>query len=178
MTPGGTAAYQPLQPAHTPPEAESSPVALVTSRRLAAQYDAVKDSRSFTETILHRWGPCDLFDDVALIASELVTNALRHGLRIPTPDDDAALPVPTRTLVPAQPGESSAFLRITLEHRANRLICAVQDPSSIGPVARTADRIAENGRGLRLVDCFADAWGWHTVAGPGKIVWALFHTAR
>ena len=40
---------------------------------------------------------------------------------------------------------------------------------------------AESGRGLFLVDSFADSWGWHPLSGSlgGKVVWALFglHTA-
>ena len=35
---------------------------------------------------------------------------------------------------------------------------------------------AESGRGLFLVECFSDGWGWQPAAedGPGKVVWALF----
>jgi hypothetical protein len=38
------------------------------------------------------------------------------------------------------------------------------------------DFSAESGRGLFLVDSFADGWGWHPLAGTlnGKVVWALF----
>jgi hypothetical protein len=53
-------------------------------------------------------------------------------------------------------------------------VCAVSDPSSTGPVTRDADYIAESGRGLHLVDSFSRSWGWHPLAGAGKVVWALF----
>jgi hypothetical protein len=59
----------------------------------------------------------------------------------------------------------------------SRLVCAVRDPSHDSPVAGTSDDFsAESGRGLFLVDSFADSWGWHPLAGTlsGKVVWALF----
>lgn len=49
----------------------------------------------------------------------------------------------------------------------------MSDPSSIGPVAREADFVAESGRGLHLVESFSRSWGWHPL-GSGKVVWALF----
>jgi len=38
------------------------------------------------------------------------------------------------------------------------------------------DFSAESGRGLFLVDSFADSWGWQPLSGSlgGKVVWALF----
>jgi hypothetical protein len=59
----------------------------------------------------------------------------------------------------------------------SRLVCAVRDPSHDSPVAGDSeDFAAESGRGLFLVDSFADSWGWHPLAGTlsGKVVWALF----
>lgn len=59
----------------------------------------------------------------------------------------------------------------------SRLVCAVRDPSHDSPVVSDSDDFsAESGRGLFLVDSFADSWGWHPLAGTlsGKVVWALF----
>jgi hypothetical protein len=59
-------------------------------------------------------------------------------------------------------------------------VCAVRDPSLESPAPRDPDASddcdAESGRGLFLVESFADGWGWHPVTGAldGKVVWALF----
>lgn len=53
---------------------------------LPARYEAVGGARRFTRTTLTGWGLADRFDDVALVVSELVTNALRHAL----PSDSTA----------------------------------------------------------------------------------------
>ncbi|WP_169797971.1 ATP-binding protein, partial [Streptomyces neyagawaensis] len=91
----------------------------------------------------------------------LVTNALRHGL--PSVNGHG----------PAQ----NPPVRLHLMRWTERLVCAVRDPSHDSPVARNSDDFsAESGRGLFLVDSFADSWGWHPLAGTlsGKVVWALF----
>jgi hypothetical protein len=73
-----------------------------------------------------------------------------------------------------QPTVETLPIRISLVHRAPQVVCAVSDPSSTGPIAREADFVAESGRGLHLVDSFSRSWGWHPLAGAGKVVWALF----
>lgn len=147
----------------------------VVSCTLAPRFEAVRSAREFARTTLRSWGLDSIFDDVALVASELVTNALRHALGA-TPDGRAPDLAPH---VPLQPGrlqaaDSRAPIRISLVHRAPQVVCAVSDPSAQGPVAREADFVAESGRGLHLVDSFTSSWGWHPLAGAGKVVWALF----
>ncbi len=131
---------------------------------LPARYEAVREARQFTRGTLGQWGIGDRFDDVCLVVSELVTNALRHGLSSGPPR------------IPAQdPPVRLHLMRWT--ERTERLVCAVRDPSRDNPVARDSeDFSAESGRGLFLVDSFADSWGWHPLAGTlsGKVVWALF----
>jgi len=145
----------------------------VVSCTLAPRLEAVRTAREFARSTLHGWGLGDLFDDVSLVASELVTNALRHALGTVAAE-------PTR--LPMQPGPQQAAdamlpIRISLVHRSPQVVCAVSDPSSAGPVAREADFVAESGRGLHLVDSFSRSWGWHPLAGAGKVVWALFEAA-
>ncbi|MFF2045775.1 ATP-binding protein [Kitasatospora sp. NPDC058170] len=141
----------------------------VVTCTLAPRYEAVRTARDFARTALQRWGLGELFDDVALVASELVTNALRHAI--------GARPDPSGGALDAFPGpalpDGRLPIRISLVHRAPQVVCAVSDPSSIGPVAREADFVAESGRGLHLVDSFSRSWGWHPLGG-GKVVWALF----
>ncbi|BFV60310.1 ATP-binding protein [Kitasatospora sp. CMC57] len=159
----------------------------VVTCTLAPRFEAVRTAREFARSTLHGWGLGALFDDVALVASELVTNALRHALENRC---DAAAAEPARILaeavrpgetvrLPAQPGpdrtvEPHLPIRISLVHRSPQLVCAVSDPSTRGPVAREPDFVAESGRGLHLVDSFSRAWGWHPLAGAGKVVWAVF----
>lgn len=130
---------------------------------LPPRFDAVKTARDFTHETLQRWQLDTEFDSVALVVSELVTNALRHGLGAPDP-----LPEP-------------APVRLDLIRWAARLVCAVRDPSGRPPTVTNScgdyvDFTAESGRGLCLVDSFSDGWGWHPLTGlmHGKVVWALF----
>lgn len=61
----------------------------VVTCTLAPRFEAVRTARDFARTSLQRWGLMELFDDVALVASELVTNALRHAIGA-RPDPRAA----------------------------------------------------------------------------------------
>lgn len=143
------------------PPLDPAAVSSAASCALPARYEAVRDARQFTRRTLDQWDLGDRFDDVCLVVSELVTNALRH-----------ALPAPA-SLVP----EQCPPVRLHLMRWTERLVCAVRDPSHDSPVARTTDDFsAESGRGLFLVDSFSDSWGWHPLAGTlsGKVVWALF----
>ncbi|MFI2641331.1 ATP-binding protein [Streptomyces sp. NPDC018610] len=145
------------------PPLDPAAVSEAASCALPARYEAVREARRFTRGTLDEWELGDRFDDVCLVVSELVTNALRHAL--PTASG-------RRTC------ETGPAVRLHLMHWTERLVCAVRDPSQESPVARdgTEDFAAESGRGLFLVDSFSDSWGWHPLAGAlgGKVVWALF----
>ncbi|MFQ6147488.1 ATP-binding protein [Streptomyces seoulensis] len=152
---------QPLRQGLPPMDLAS--VSDAASCALPARYEAVREARRFTRVTLDTWELGDRFDDVCLVVSELVTNALRHAM--------PAVPGP-------RPCEQAPAVRLHLMHWSERLVCAVRDPSQDSPVARedTEDFSAESGRGLFLVDSFSDSWGWHPLAGTlgGKVVWALF----
>ncbi|MEU0832866.1 ATP-binding protein [Streptomyces sp. NPDC005969] len=152
------------------PPADPSAASGSATCTLPARHEAVGGARQFTKATLARWELSNRFDDVALVVSELVTNALRHAL----PDD-----------VLGDPQE--APVKLHLMHWSSRLVCAVRDPSQASPVASEAADSAESGRGLFLVESFSDGWGWHPspALGPenpaagsqalrGKVVWALF----
>ncbi|MDI5966089.1 ATP-binding protein [Streptomyces sp. SL13] len=131
---------------------------------LPPRLESVREARMFTRHTLQRWGLSELFDNVALVTSELVTNALRHGV--------GAEPGWPAASCPAAPPS----VRLSLAHWTSRVVCSVRDPSDEGPMEKVPDFIAESGRGLHLVASCSDAWGWHPLAGTGKVVWALFPT--
>ncbi|MFE8962061.1 ATP-binding protein [Streptomyces iakyrus] len=147
------------------PPLDPAAVSDAASCALPARYEAVREARQFTRRTLDQWDMGDRFDDVCLVVSELVTNALRHGL----PANGARV------------NGREPPVRLHLMRWTERLVCAVRDPSHDSPVTReTDDFSAESGRGLFLVDSFSDSWGWHPLAGAldGKVVWALFRLPR
>lgn len=140
--------------------------------------ESVTAARHFTLTRLTEWGLAPLGDDVGLVVSELVTNALRHSGGTSSwwtsPDghrgdvhefgdaDDPLCSAPTA-------------IRLRLLHRADWLLCGIFDASSDGPRRKEPDYIAETGRGLHLVESFSSRWGWSSLPF-GKVVWAMFQT--
>jgi len=160
------------------PPLDPAAVSDAASCALPARYEAVGEARRFTRRTLDQWDVGDRFDDICLVVSELVTNALRHGLPIPhqRPSGETRRSAPSG---PADAGRSPQppAVRLHLLRWTERLVCAVRDPSDETPAPRDSDDFsAESGRGLFLVDSFADGWGWHPLAGTlsGKVVWALF----
>ncbi|PKW08552.1 Anti-sigma regulatory factor (Ser/Thr protein kinase) [Streptomyces sp. 1222.5] len=143
------------------PPLDPTAVSDAASCALPARYEAVREARRFTRGTLDQWDVGDRFDDICLVVSELVTNALRHAT--PAEQDRG--------------DERNPSVRLHLMRWTERLVCAVRDPSHETPVPRDSDDFsAESGRGLFLVDSFADGWGWHPLAGTlhGKVVWAMF----
>ncbi|MBF9070190.1 ATP-binding protein [Streptacidiphilus fuscans] len=165
----------------------------VVSCALAPRRESVRTAREFTRLTLNRWELGDLFDDIALVASELVTNALRYGLPAHVPEPRSiwgrrgagASPIGDRMDLRAEETAGSGYggtaenpgnqplIRLSLVRSDPQVVCAVTDPCENGPVPREADWVAESGRGLHLVESFSQSWGWHPVA-VGKVVWAVF----
>ncbi|WP_245667480.1 ATP-binding protein [Actinomadura macra] len=138
--------------------------------------ESVTDARHFALSRLTEWGVPVLADDVGLVVSELVTNALRHSGRaiIGRPGDDVH-----REGVyddPADPlGSAPSAIKLRIVHNAPWLLCGIMDSSRAAPRRKEPDYIAETGRGLHLVESFSVRWGWRTLP-QGKIVWALFRS--
>lgn len=91
-----------------------------------------------------RLGIDDLHDDVALVVSEMVTNAIRHA---------------------------SPPVCLEIESSDDGVVVAVRDGSPHRPAPRDADDDAEGGRGMMLVDLLTTAHGVRPQP-PGKAVWA------
>ena len=109
---------------------------------LPADPAAVRRARGLVRTRLEEWGLEELQYTTELLASELITNALRYA-----------------------PGPIE--LRLLLERT---LVCEVLDRSAALPRLRRAEDDDENGRGLLVVSQLAHRWGTRRTAA-GKVVW-------
>jgi hypothetical protein len=121
-------------------------------------------ARDFTEQTLDAWALRGLAEDALVIVSELVTNALRHGLRLSHPAGLDALPG-----LPAPP---PGPIELILLWPAGPLFCVVTDPGADPPVLAEPDPDAEAGRGLQVVHALASDWGWGMLSPSRKAVWA------
>ena len=131
------------------------PLRLAT-RALSGQARSVRTARDFTVATLRWWCTAHSSQDITVVVSELVTNALRH-----------ALPEPGATGPPGQ-------IRLGLLEYRPWLLCAVADPGQATPVPRPCGSLAETGRGLQMICALSDQWGYTEPSDAGKIVWAMF----
>jgi Histidine kinase-like ATPase domain len=142
-----------------PPRHRDGMPSQVAIRTAHGRPEAVRDAREFTAATLAEWGVAERHDDIVIVVSELLTNALRH-----------AGPSPVTA-----PAHCQARLGLLL--RGPCLLCAVADASDQVPVRHEPDCLAETGRGLHVIAALADDWGC-TAPGPaGKVVWASFFAA-
>jgi anti-sigma regulatory factor (Ser/Thr protein kinase) len=88
---------------------------------------------------------------IALLTTEAVTNAVRHG-----------------------PSEGEVTVVATMSDDGWRV--AVSDQGTAVPVVRRVAPLSVGGRGMLLIDRLASAWGVENHGTTGKTVW--FHVAR
>lgn len=124
-------------------------------------------ARDFCLSTMQRWGVQDRGDDVAVVVSELLTNALRHGVpqALSHPQSQAPAGAATRSRWP---------VRLGLVQPGHFVLCAVADPSPRLPEPKEPDYLAESGRGLHVISALSDRWGCTAPTEAGKVVWALF----
>jgi anti-sigma regulatory factor (Ser/Thr protein kinase) len=146
----------------SPPSAQTACAYLLQTATcaLSGHVSSVRAARDFTVATLRRWCTTHSSQDITVVVSELVTNALRH-----------ALPEPVAT---GPPGE----VRLGLLEYGPWLLCAVADPSQATPVPRPSGSLAETGRGLQMISALSDLWGYTEPSDAGKIVWAMFTVRR
>jgi len=117
-------------------------------RRLEVTLPSVPESagraRELVTSTCWQWGVGELADDIALVVTELVANAVRHAgtdltLRLVRLDSGVRLEVADRSTRPLRP--------------------------------REAGLVDEGGRGLLLVDALSTRYGVETDS-DGKLVWA------
>lgn len=113
---------------------------------------AVGRARRWARKRLHACGydpDAPLCETLVLVVSELVTNAVVH----------TGCPAVLRLVFPLEAPPEAPAVRVE-----------VADASGSPPQRRLADGDASGGRGLELVDCLCDRWGWYP-DGSGKRVW-------
>jgi len=115
----------------------------VLSVDLPPEPSSATRARALTREQLGTTYPSDTLETVALLVTELVTNAILHA-RTP--------------------------LQLTLETRPGLVRICVEDQSSEQPALRHYESDAVTGRGLALVEQLAASWGVETTAS-GKAVW-------
>lgn len=132
-----------LRPATAPGEPGEGGELLVP----AAPGSVGRARRWATETAVALGATADEASVVELLASEVVTNAVRHG----SPEGDVVV------------------VRV-LPH-AEGVLVAVHDDGSGAPVVRDPAPEETGGRGMQLVDMLATTWGVQPRSDGGKCVW-------
>jgi anti-sigma regulatory factor (Ser/Thr protein kinase) len=140
----------PPHPDHPQPGPASWP--LYAALELGALPTTPGCGRAWTRQIAWEWGLVRLAASAELIASELLTNAVR-----------------------ASSGLERPAIRLALLSDRARLVILVRDYHPAAPVPRHAGEDDESGRGLMLVEGISDRFGWYRPADgtPGKVVWAV-----
>jgi hypothetical protein len=132
----------------------------VCSRVLRPVAEEARTARAFVHDLLTSWGFTDLIEDAELIITELVVNAVLHGMR------------GAPRLAPVGPSTQPP-LRLCLLRRAAEIMLAVTDPCADAPAPQSPDVTWECGRGLQIVGALSYVWGWSPIEGHGKAVWAV-----
>ena len=110
---------------------------------LAQSGDTPAAARRFVVSALEHWGVRDDFDDLPLVTSELVTNAVRHAA-------------------------SDVVVSIDLSSSCVRV--EVSDVSPKVPLLGALDVAHDGGWGLHIVEQLSTRWGLEPRL-PGKTVW-------
>lgn len=141
----------PVLPPQANPAAGADQWPLRDFLELGALPGAVPSARLHARLVIQEWGLTSLADNVELVVSELITNAVRASWRL-----GPALSV-----------------RLWLLADARQVLIIVWDASPHAPVRASASADEEGGRGLVLVEAASIQWGTRASPWGGKTVWAL-----
>ena len=122
---------------------------------------APRTARAHARDVLAAWRLPGFTDNALLVASELVTNAVRQC------HDASGSPVYINGKLPV--------VQLSMFSNRARLLIAVYDQAPGVPKERHPDRNAETGRGLAIIATLG-TWDWHPAQG-GKIVRAFLAAA-
>jgi CheY-like chemotaxis protein len=116
-----------------------------SSLRLGMDRTSAREARAFTNSTLAGWGVGDIVDDILLVVTELVNNAVTHAL-------------------------TECELRLSVSPLSLRIEVIDGGGGTPDPLPPSATR--NHGRGLHLIDALTAAWGFEPIASGGKMVWA------
>jgi anti-sigma regulatory factor (Ser/Thr protein kinase) len=106
-------------------------------------------ARFYIRTALGYHDLGDFAENVEMVTSELISNAITHA------------------------GASTVGLELMRLNDSGAIVIVVTDSSPQPPAKRELTDVAEHGRGLHVVEALSTVWGW-TPRDPGKAVFAMF----
>jgi len=139
-----------VRPTALPPDHCTSPPGPPPQLMLAADPESVGAARAYAREFVSFYvpdSPAESTDDVTLVVSELVTNAVRYG---------------------TEPGDS---VLVVLDAVPGRARVEVHDTARRRPQQRPESDERGRGRGLFILEALAATWGVDD-RPFGKIVWA------
>lgn len=124
---------------------------MILDRAFPRAADSVPTARHFVTAAVSDV-PQDVLDRVALLVSELATNAVRHA--------------------------GTDFI-VRVEQTDEEIAVEIADAGEGTPMLRRAEPRDASGRGLRIVEALADSWGVRPDPnGAGKTVWFTLSLTR
>jgi hypothetical protein len=105
------------------------------------------------------WALDDVAETAVLLASELVTNAIKASVS------------PARQLGYDTTCNHRAEVALRIGSTPTSLLIEVWDHDETPPVLETHDLTEEGGRGLLLVDVLSKCWAYYRPRSGGKVVW-------
>lgn len=116
--------------------AEEEPEPMLWRRTFPGRTDQALCARHFVAFLL---AGCSRTDDAVSVTGELVANALRH----------------TQSATPG-----GLFVVEVRRWHGGAAVAVTDQGGTSEPTIRTADEMAESGRGLHTVNVLADGWSW------------------